>query len=80
MSYNGEDGGVSTLVNAGGDAISQVDVTAGEVEGGLLRVVGENITFEAKPVAIVFGIATTGFGEVARLNDFRLYTLVKIQH
>lgn len=51
--------------DAGGDAITEVDLAVWEVEVGGVSVVREHVAFQAEPVAVELGIPLAALGEVA---------------
>lgn len=58
MSGDGEVDGVLVLVCDGcGDTISEIDLATRKIEVLRITIVGEDVTLEAEPVAIVLGIS-----------------------
>jgi len=62
--------------DAGRDAVSQVDLAAGEVEILGITVIRENIAFETEPVAVELGIPLAALGKVARFCNLVLSCLL----
>lgn len=74
----GDDGEVDSVLvlvdNVRRDAVSEVDLTAGEVEVlGILKV-GKDVALEAEPVAVVLGIPLAALGQISRLGNLVLST------
>jgi hypothetical protein len=73
---DGKVGAALALVRNGGrDAVPKVNLAGGEVDVCGVGVVGEDVAFEAEPVAIVLGVPAAALGQISGFCRFVLTTL-----
>jgi hypothetical protein len=56
-------------------AISKVDIATGKVQVRRISIVRQDVSFEPKPISIVFRISPPRLGEIARFVHFVLITV-----